>query len=153
MERLHMQEIIDILYRLRKGQSQRTIAAALGHHRATVRRYHEVAKQRGFLDPETPFPSAAELLSSLGEPVPPPRKASSVQPFCGLVEAWLEAGTEMRAIHRLLTQQHGFTGSYSAVKRFAATLRPATVEVCARVETAPGEEAQIDFGTVGRLLD
>lgn len=153
MERLHMQEIIDIVYRLRKGQSQRTIAAALGYHRATVRRYYEVAQQKGFLDPETPFPDAADLVAALGEPVPPPRTASSVQPFRGLVETWLEIGTEMRAIHRLLTEQHGFTGSYSAVKRFAATLRPATVEACVRVETVPGEEAQIDFGTVGRLLD
>ena len=153
MERLHMQEIIDIIYRLRKGQSQRTIGAALGYHRATVRRYHEAARQRGFLDPETPFPTTAELFSALGEPVAPPRPPSSVAPFAGLVETWLETGVEMRAIHRLLTQEHGFTGSYSAVKRFAAALRPATIEACVRVETAPGVEAQIDFGTVGRLLD
>jgi len=153
MERLYMQEIIDIVYRLRKGQSQRTVASALGHHRATVRRYHELAEERGFLDPQAPFPSAGELLAALGEPVPPPRPASTVEPFTSLVESWLRDGVEVRAVHRLLTEQHGFTGSYSAVRRFAAAFRPGVVEACVRVETAPGEEAQIDFGTVGRLPD
>jgi transposase len=153
MERLHMQEIIDIVYRFRKGQSQRTVAAALGYHRATVRRYYEVAQQRGFLDPDTPFPSTADLVAALGEPVPPPRPVSSVEPYAGLVEPWLTDGVEVRAIHRLLVEQHGFTGSYSAVRRFAAAFRPGVPEACVRVETAPGVEAQIDFGTVGRLLD
>lgn len=153
MERLYMQEIIDIIYRFRKGQSQRTVAAALGYHRATIRRYYELAQQNGFLDPKTPFPSAADLVTALGEPVPPPRPVSSVAPYAGLVETWLTEGIEVRAIHRLLTEQHSFSGSYSAVRRFAAAFRPGVPEVCVRVETAPGEEAQIDFGTVGRLLD
>ncbi len=153
MERLHMQEIIDIIYRFRKGQSQRTIAAALGYHRATVRRYYERAQQGGLLDPDTPFPTTADLRAALGEPVPPPRPVSSVEPYAPLVETWLTQGIEVRAIHRLLTEQHGFTGSYSAVRRFAAAFRPAAPDVCVRVETAPGEEAQIDFGTVGRLRD
>src|ERR1700682_6243721 len=103
MERLHMQEIIDIVFRLRKGQSQRTIAAALGYHRATVRRYYEIAEQRGYLKPGAPFPGAAELVAALGEPILPPRPASSVEPYAGLVEPWLESGVEVRAIHRLLT--------------------------------------------------
>jgi len=153
MERLHMQEIIDIIYRFRKGQSQRTIAAALGYHRETVRRYYQLAHERGFLDPDTPFPTTADLRAALGEPVPPPRPVSTVAPYAPLVETWLTEGIEVRAIHRLLTEQHGFTGSYSAVRRFAAAFRPAVPEACVRVETAPGEEAQIDFGTVGRLLD
>lgn len=153
MERLHMQEIIDIVYRFRKGQSQRTIAAALGYHRATVRRYYELAQQRGFLDPQTPFPSTADLLAALGAPIPPPRPVSSVAPYARLVETWLTEGIEVRAIHRLLSEQHGFTGSYSAVRRFAAAFRPSVPEACVRIETAPAEEAQIDFGTVGRLLD
>jgi transposase len=148
-----MQEIIDIIYRFRKGQSQRTIAAALGYHRATVRRYYERAQQGGLLDPDTPFPTTADLRAALGEPVPPPRPVSSVEPYAPLVETWLTQGIEVRAIHRLLTEQHGFTGSYSAVRRFAAAFRPAAPDVCVRVETAPGEEAQIDFGTVGRLRD
>jgi transposase len=149
-----MQEIIEIVYRLRKGESQRTVAASLGYHRATIRHYHEVAKQKGFLDPQTPLPTAADILSALGEPVPPPRPASSIEPYAGLVEGWLTAGVEGRAIHRLLTQDHGFTGSYSSVRRFAASWRPsAEPDAYVRIETGPGEEAQIDFGTVGKLLD
>src|SRR6516164_9694990 len=98
MERLHMQEIIDIVYRLRKGESQRTVAASLGYHRATVRRYHDLAQQHGFLDPETPFPETAALRMAMGEPIPPPRPVSTVDPYSGLVETWLSTGMEMRAI-------------------------------------------------------
>jgi transposase len=129
------------------------VAAALGYHRATVRRYQQVAQQKGFLDPETPFPDTAELLAAMGEPGSPPRPISTVEPYASLVETWLTTGVEVRAIHRLLTEQHGYYGSYSAVRRFAAAFRPPAVETCVRVETAPGVEAQIDFGTVGRLLD
>ncbi len=153
MERLHMQEIIDIVFRLRKRQSQRTIAVALGLHRATVRRYNEIAEGNGFLDLGKPLPETAELLVAMGGPVPPPRPESTVEPYADLVKPWLTDGVERRAIHRLLIEQHGYTGSYSAVRRFAAAFRPTTLEACVRMETAAGEEAQIDFGTVGRLLD
>jgi transposase len=154
MERLHMQEIIDIVYRLRKGESQRTVAAALNYHRATIRQYHAMAQQKGFLDPKSALPAEADILSALGEPTPAPRPVSSIEPYAGLVVKWLTAGVEVRAIHRMLTQDHGFTGSYSAVRRFAASWRPAAdPDACVRIETAPGEEAQIDFGTVGQLLD
>lgn len=154
MERLHMQEIIDIVYRLRKGESQRTVAAALNFHRATIRQYHAMAQQRGFLDPERSLPEEADILAVLGEPAPAPRPTSSVEPYAGLVEKWLTDGVEVRAIHRMLTQDHGFTGSYSAVRRFASARRPEPdPNVCVRIEIGPGEEAQIDFGTVGKLLD
>ena len=105
------------------------------------------------MDLDRPIPDAREILLALGKPAAPHRPASSIEPYTGLVEVWLTDGVERRAIHRLLTQEHGFTGSYSAVRRFAAACRPSLPEACVRVETEPGEEAQIDFGTVGRLLD
>ncbi len=154
MERLHMQEIIDIVYRLRKGESQRAIAAALNHHRATVRQYHFLAKQKGFLDTKKALPTEADILCALGEPANVVRPLSSVQPFSEIVKSWLSKGVEVRAIHRMLTQDHGFTGSYSAVRRFAVAHRPdPEPDAYVRIETDPGEDAQIDFGTVGHLLD
>lgn len=48
MERLRMQVIPDILYRLRSGQSERAVAKDLGHSRITIRKYHELAKAKGY---------------------------------------------------------------------------------------------------------
>lgn len=153
MERLHMPDIQDILYRLRQGQSQRNIAKDLGHSRITIQRYHQFAHENGYLDPLTPLPSVQTLHQQLGEPTPPPAPASSVQPFEALVKEWIGKGVEGVAIHQRLTKHHGYTGSYSSVRRFLAPLRPTVTEACVRIETQPAEQAQVDFATVGRLLD
>jgi transposase len=63
-----------------------------------------------------------------------------------------EMGVEMAAIHQRL-KERGYGGSYSSVRRYVRRLEPATPEVTVRVETRPGEEAQVDFGYAGRMLD
>lgn len=153
MERLRMQLIQDILFRLRKGQSERAIARDLGHSRVTVHRYHTLAQEKGYLDPNRPLPDAAQLLSELGPPAPPPRMPSTAEPFRSLVEEALAQGVEMVALHRRLVEQHGYTGSYSSVRRFVKRLQPSAPRAVVRVETPPGGQAQIDFGSVGRLKD
>lgn len=153
MERLHMPDIQDILYRLRKGESERAIARDLRHSRITIQRYHRFAQQKGYLDPDVPLPAVQTLHAQLGEPTPPPNLSSSVLPFQTLVEGWMQQGVEGVAIHQRLQKHHGYTGSYSSVRRFLQRLRPADLKACVRIETAPGEQAQVDFGTVGRLRD
>jgi transposase len=48
-------------------------------------------------------------------------------------------------------QKIGYEGSYSSVTNFTRSLRIAD-KVCVRFHTQPGEEAQVDFGEVGRLI-
>jgi transposase len=65
-----------------------------------------------------------------------------------------EQGVEARALWQILRDQHGFAGSYSAVKRFVRKLEGAKgAQGVLRLEVAPGEEAQVDFGYAGRLYD
>jgi len=59
----------------------------------------------------------------------------------------------MMAIFERLRDDYGYTGSYSSVRRFVRRLRPRQPRVVVRVHTAPGEEAQVDFGPVGQLYD
>lgn len=153
MERLQMPDIQDILYRLRKGESERAIARDLKHSRITIQRYHQFAQQRGYLDPQATLPSLQTLQAQLGEPVSLPLIPSSVLPFQVLVEEWIQQGVEGVAIHQRLQKHHAYTGSYSSVRRFVRQLRPTVVNACVRIETPAGEQAQVDFGTVGRLLD
>jgi transposase len=60
---------------------------------------------------------------------------------------------EGQAICPLLVEEHGFTGSYSSVKRFLRRIAPPSVRATLRLEVAPGEEAQVDFGFGGQFLD
>ncbi len=154
MERLSVQVIVDIVYRLRRGQSVRAIGRDLGHSRATIRRYRNLARQQGYLDPSRPLPEAAEVRAQLGPALAPPRSnVSTVAPYREVVQRLLDQGTEMVAIHQRLMRHHGYGGSYSSVRRFAHQLRPPHKEVVVRLESPPGQCAQVDFGGAGMLYD
>jgi hypothetical protein len=52
-----------------------------------------------------------------------------------------------------LVTEHGFAGSYWSVNRYAKRLRARRDLPFRRMETTPGEEAQIDFGTGAPYID
>jgi transposase len=58
------------------------------------------------------------------------------------------------AIWQDLVDSHGFSGRYVSVKRFANKLRGSPApEARVVIETAPGEEAQVDYGTGPMVRD
>jgi transposase len=65
-----------------------------------------------------------------------------------LIEEGLSQRRNAMSIWQQLVDRHGFGGSYESVKRFVRKLRGGTAAVEARcvIETAPGEEAQVDYG-------
>lgn len=153
MERIHMHYLRDIINRLRAGDSERRIARDLKLSRPTVHKYKEWAAEQGYLQLDQPLPESAELLAQLGAVSGPPAMTSSLAPYRETVEQLLEQGVEMTAIWQRLQENHGYGGSYSAVRRFVKRLRPNEPEAFVRVQTAPGEEMQVDFGNVGQLFD
>jgi transposase len=153
VEPLHMHLIRDLIHRLRRGESQRRIAKDLGLARKTVQKYAQVASQQGWLSADAPFPEDTLLRSILGNKAILPLVPSSVVLYAAVVEQLLAQGVEMTAIYARLRDDHGYRGSYSSVRRFVAHLRPASMAVTLRVHSAPGEEAQVDFGAVGPLYD
>jgi predicted transcriptional regulator len=68
MERLNLNSISDIVYRLRRGQSERAIAKDLGHSRNTVRHYHNLAREKGYLDLHRVCLSLTNCCVSLARP-------------------------------------------------------------------------------------
>jgi transposase len=153
MERVHMNYLRDLIHRVRAGESDRQIAQDLKISRITVRKYREWAEGQGYLIVGLPLPDDATLAAALGTPPQPPRTPSSVEPHRETVQRLLDQGVEMVAIFQRLQDDHGFTGSYSAVRRYVHRLRPSVPEAVVRVHTAPGEEMQVDFGSVGKLVD
>ena len=72
--------------------------------------------------------------------------ASACVPYRELIERALDRGRNAMAIWQDLVDTHGFDARYSSVRRFVQTLRQTAPEPCAVITTAPGEEAQVDYG-------
>ena len=153
MERLHMNRLRDLMSRLRSGESERRIARDLGISRTTVRKYRELAEPHGYLRPEQALPDDATLLATLGPGPGSPQAASTVEPYQEVVQRLVDQGVEMTAMFQRLRDNYGYTGSYSAVRRYVHRVYPHLPEAVVRVHTAPGEEMQVDFGSVGQLYD
>jgi len=155
MERTHMNYIHDILYRLRCGESERQIARDLGISRPTVHKYKIMAEKEGFLEREKVLPNKGQLADVLGPAPQPPKAPSTLEPYQDVVESLLDQGVEMTAMWQRLRDNYGYTGSYSSVRRFVHRLNPTDMseEAGIRVHTEPGEEMQVDFGSVGKLYD
>ena len=153
MERIHMNHIRDLIRRLRAGESERRIARDMRISRPTVHKYHEIARQQGYLEKEAVIPDDEILQAILGPGPQPPKIASSLERYGEVVKTLRKQEVEMVAIWQRLKDNYGYTGSYSAVRRYVAHLEPEPVEAYARVHTAAGEEMQVDFGAVGQLFD
>jgi transposase len=154
MEKLKVQQVQDIVHRLRKDQSVRSIARDLGCGRETVGRYRRIAQENGFLCAEQPLASQEDISAATASLFTRRlSNVSTVEPFRAVVEDMLEKDREARAIHRRLCRSHNYTGSYGSVLRFVRKLRPLVPEAVVRIETEPGKQAQVDFGTVGKMWD
>jgi transposase len=89
---------------------------------------------------------------------PPPQQRSSIEAYRALIESLALKGAGPQAIHDRLRQEHSeFTGSVSAVKRLCRSIRRErgvrAEDIAIPLETEPGQEAQVDFGYVGKLYD
>jgi len=80
--------------------------------------------------------------------------ASSSEPWRDLIEVALSHGRNAMSIWQELVDRHGFTGAYESVKRYVRKLRGTqSPEARAIIQTAPGEEAQVDYGTGPMVRD
>jgi hypothetical protein len=70
------------------------------------------------------------------------------EPYRDAIELGLSRGRNAMAIWQELVDTCGLAASYQSVQRFVRKLHPSrSPEACAVIETAPGEEAQVDYGT------
>jgi len=127
---LSMGQINSILTLHQAGRSNRQIANLLGIHRETVAKHLAAAEVPAKPDPRVH-----------------PGPVSACEPFREQILAKLEQGLSGQRIYQDLCEESAFSGSYSSVRRFVAALREVRELPVRRIESPPGEEAQIDFGT------
>jgi len=150
---LKFMDVRELLLHIRAQSSDRQVARDTGFNRRTVKRYREWAQGQGLLEGE--LPALGELQARLSASLPertPPQNHSSLEAYREVVAKWVKANVEVAAIRQRLMER-GYTGSYALVWRFVQTIKPRQPEVTVRVETQPGQEAQVDFGYAGRMID
>jgi transposase len=146
--RFELFEYRQVLVRMRQGDSDRDIGRSglMGRKKLTAVR--RMADERGWLNPGQPLPDDTVIAGVFGRtPHLPSTCVSTLEPFREQIRDWHDAGVQGTTIHHALKRNHGYTGSYSAVRRILLGLRAERgVPATTILEFAPAEAAQVDFG-------
>ena len=130
---------------LAAGKGQREVARITGINRKTIRTY-----QRHFEAGESNYPRVAtgSVIQNTPPRPPAPSKASTsaCEPYRAFIETQVRLRRNFTAIYQDLVDQFGFGSGYNSVKRFAGGLRQQDPQQFDRLEFAPGEECQVDYG-------
>lgn len=149
-----------------RGWSRRRIARELDLNRETVGRHLGPAKPAIPPPGPAPTPDSEPAIPPSGsaeegaEPkpaIPAPGSVAGRRSQCeelrAVIVVAVEQGLSAQRIYQDLVTGHAFRGSYTAVKRFVRPLRAVADLPFRRWESAPGEEAQIDFGQGAWVVD
>ena len=112
-----------------KGWSDHRIARELGINRRTVKRYALGSK-------------CTNAHTGKRGPV------SQCEPHCDRIKEAYQSGLSIERIHQDLKTDYGFCGSYHSIRRFVKSLEVDEPERVYRMECEPGQQAQIDYGTL-----
>jgi len=157
---LTMIDVREVLRRLATGQATRRIARETGTDRKTVDRYAEAAEALGIgRDAEL----GDDVVHQVAQRVQGRRDAvmsderAEIAAHRDQIEAWLTQKKPLRLskVHTLLVRDHGVRSSYDTLRRYAVdelAWRRKTPTVLV-ADGKPGEEAQVDFGLMGTMLD
>jgi transposase len=143
MNRLTLSLQHSIVTLSQRGWSARRIARELGINRETVGK-HLLAKPATVTtgSPGDDPDSKPAIVTTGSE-----RGRSSCEPWRSVIEDAVGRGLSAVRIHHDLIGDHGFQGCYEAVKRFVRRNAAERNLPFRRMECAPAEEMQVDFGT------
>jgi hypothetical protein len=145
------------------GWPLRRIEQATGVRRETAGAYLKAAgiavRPPGAWGRRAPAKPANEVTTDLGPPISPPtgnqdRMTSACEPYRELIQQGLSRGRNAMAIWQDLVSDHGFPGGYQSVKRFVHKLHGSELpQAVGIIQTAAGEEAQVDYGSGPMVRD
>jgi hypothetical protein len=121
--RFEMHHHRQALLRMRQGDSDRDIAAAKIMGRRKAGDLRRVALAQGWLEPECALPGDETVALALAPARQAASTISSLEGHRQAVQQWVQQGVSGTAIHLALQRGHGWSGSYSAVRRLVRALR------------------------------
>ena len=126
--------IVDIVRLKEQGLSKRAIAKRLGISRTTVSKYWAEST-----NPDKPRYA---------------RRPQLIDPYRDYITSRLDEYPELSA-YRLYKEikEKGFQGSDRTVRRYVQSLRPPKHREYKPYETLPGEQAQVDWGHFGTIIE
>jgi len=157
-------DITEILVHWHAGRSKNQIASSLGVHRRTVSKYVAPAVAAGLV-PGGPPLSEAQWAARVREWFPELADTRlrqvtwpAIEKHHEFIAAQLEAGVTMATIHQRLRDEKGLAVSVASFRRYVAANLPeearrSQVRVLRPSAAEPGNEAQIDYGQLGRWVD
>lgn len=159
--RTDMHRIQEIVRLHRLGRGQRGIARQLRMGRDTIRAYQEKLSEAGLLEgspDELPTVDSLQKAVAQTATIPVTVQCSSVAPWLATIRKLHQNGVGPTAIHDYLRLHvPDYSGHLSSIKRACRRLvheaGPKESDVAIRVDTVPGEIAQVDFGYAGLRYD
>ena len=159
-----MIDVTEILVHWHAGRSLNEMSQSLGVDRKTIRKYVAPAIAAGII-PGGPAKSDGEWAELVREWFPEladTRLRQVTWPAIGVhhdyIAEQLKAGVRMSTIHQRLRDEHGLAASVASLRRYVAAnvpeeARRSQVTVWSPRLAEAGEQAQIDYGQLGRWLD
>jgi len=146
--RFDLFEYRQVLVRMRQDDSDRDIARGGLMGRKKLTAVGRLAQQLGWLDPWQPLPEDSVIAGQFGHaPHLPSTCVSTLERFREQITGWFDADVQGTTMHSALKRNHGYTGSYSAVRRFLKHLDAERgVQAATILDFAPADAAQVDFG-------
>jgi transposase len=157
-------DVTEILMHWHAGRSKNEMAESLGVDRKTLRKYIAPAEAAG-ITPGGPAKSEqewADLVRGWFPQLADTRLRQVTWPAISghheYISAQLKAGVRMSTIHQRLRDEHGLAVSVQSFRRYVAAnvpeeIRRGQVVVWNPRPAEAGEQAQIDYGQLGRWLD
>ena len=157
-------DICEIFTHWHAGRSKNEIAGSLGLSRNTVRKYVAAAEVAGIV-PGGPPVSQERWVELAGEWFPELADTRlrqvtwpAIEAHRDYIVAQLKAGVTMATIHQRLADERGLAASVASLRRYVAANLPeearrAQVRVLRLDPPEPGQEAQVDYGQLGRWVD
>jgi len=157
-------DVTEVLMHWHAGRSLSGMAESLGVDRKTIRKYVAPAVAAG-IAPGGPAKSEAECQGLVREWFPEladTRLRQVTWPAIAVhhdyIVAQLKVGVRMPAIHQRLRDDHVLAASVASLRRYVSAnvpeeTRRAQVTVWSPRQAGAGEQAQIDYGMLGRWPD
>src|SRR5579864_2615161 len=157
-------DVCEIFTHWHAGRSKNEVAGSLGLARNTVRKYVAAAEAAGMVPGGPPVSQerwaelAREWFPELADTRLRQVTWPAIEVHRGYIVAQLAAGVTMATVYQRLRDERGLAASVASLRRYVAANLPeearrSQVTVLRLVPAEPGQEAQVDYGQLGRWTD